>query len=68
MNRKNHSQHKLGPILLEAYSCDVPQSYYSSPTNTLIDLDEALDFAKIKQYTQSTKNKGDNIEVDLRYP
>ena len=55
----NHCQRTYGPILSDTFSSDVLHSHLSSPTDTLQTLNEAaqLDDAKIRNNTQSTKNK-----------
>ena len=54
---KNHSQRTYRPILSDTFSSDVPHSILSSLTDTLQALNEANNIAKIRNNTQSTKNK-----------
>ena len=55
--KKNRYHRKFGPILSETFSSDVIRSILSSLTDTLQALNESDLTAKIKNTTQSAKNK-----------
>ena len=57
VKNKNHLQRNFGPSLSENFSSDVIHSILSSPTDTLQALNESDLSAKIRNTTQSAKNK-----------